>query len=69
MTRKVLIDRASKRASQGIVLGAGLESVQDASRTLRAPLDERRQWHEVYTLARRHRCLPRAHGLARAAQT
>jgi hypothetical protein len=27
MTRKVLIDRASKRASQEIVLGAGLESV------------------------------------------
>ena len=25
MTRKVLIDRASKRASQEIVLGAGLE--------------------------------------------
>jgi hypothetical protein len=31
------------------------------SRPLQAPLDERRQWPEVYTLARRHRCLRRVH--------
>src|SRR4030095_5054661 len=68
--------RQPSRCGNGLVCRAGMnisyscdKSLQEALQALQAPLDERPQWPEVYTPARWHCCLPRAHALSRAAHT